>query len=102
MAKKNTTMVNVEEGLDIEVSGKVSDVRVLKKLSKFMKYQEKIDKDTMSDSDGFEVINVLYDLIEFMIGEEQLETVADYYTEKHGEFSVDDMSLILEKVIGGK
>jgi hypothetical protein len=96
--KVDENIVEIEDDLKVEVIIKPTDMRlafVLRRFKKLNKYA-----DNLSDEQADELLDVILELVELLISKDDLERVTDYYVAKTGEFSVDAMSNMIEKVFG--
>jgi hypothetical protein len=97
-AKSLENTVEVEEGLTIEVVVKPTDMRLALALRKFKKLNKYADN--FSDEQAEEFMDVIFGLLELLISDEDMDRVTEFYVRQHGEFSVEDMSNLIEKAFG--
>lgn len=95
-----TNTVEIEEGLELEVTLKPTDMRYVLTLEEFEKYNRKIERNKLTDSDSLKMIGVISKLLKLLLGEDGFEEAIEFYVDKHNEFSVDDMTSVIEKAFG--
>lgn len=100
--KRNHRVIELDDGeFSIPIDYSLQDVSLLRAVEKLQSISNKAErlakqKRELSDSDSSEMFHYINRIMEIAVGTEGVEDIEDHFRYKYGEFTVDQMSSVID------